>query len=44
VLERARFEELELKWQRLATHLEKASALLDHFNRDKVSDWVRRGR
>jgi hypothetical protein len=44
VLERARFEELELTWQRLATHLEKASALLDHLSRDKVSDWDRRGR
>jgi hypothetical protein len=34
VLERARFEELALTWQRLAANLEKAMALLDHFNPD----------
>ena len=32
VLERVRFEELALTWQRLAANLEKATALLDHFD------------
>jgi hypothetical protein len=33
----ARFEELALTWQRLAANLEKAMALLDHFDPDKKS-------
>ena len=37
VLERPRFEELVLTWQRLAANLEQAMALLDHFDPDKKS-------
>jgi hypothetical protein len=35
VLERVRYEELALTWQRLATNLERAMTLLDHSEPEK---------